>query len=135
MEEAVSGVKGELATKVYGDDLHVLEDEANRVAAVMSHVRGIADLGVLKVTGQPDLDYVVEPSGGRTLADQRGGYSGRYSDRGRRHRSYAGSARRTGLQPHIALSCRNTEIPGKRSTISVYFRLRASGFHWLSSAP
>ena len=59
MEEAVSGVKGELATKVYGDDLHVLEDEANRVAAVMSHVRGIADMGVLNVTGQPDLDYVV----------------------------------------------------------------------------
>ena len=59
MEEAVSGVKGELATKVYGDDLHVLEDEANQVAAVMSHVRGIADMGVLNVTGQPDLDYVV----------------------------------------------------------------------------
>jgi cobalt-zinc-cadmium resistance protein CzcA len=59
MEEAVSGVKGELATKVYGDDLHVLEDEANHVAAVMSHVRGITDMGVLNVTGQPDLDYVV----------------------------------------------------------------------------
>ena len=27
MEEAVSGVKGELATKVYGDDLKVLEDK------------------------------------------------------------------------------------------------------------
>jgi heavy metal efflux system protein len=60
MEEAVSGVKGELATKVYGSDLHVLEDEANNVASVMSHVRGIADLGVLNVTGQPDLDYVVD---------------------------------------------------------------------------
>ena len=59
MEEAVSGVKGELATKVYGDDLHMLEDEANQVASVMSHVRGIADMGVLNVTGQPDLDYVV----------------------------------------------------------------------------
>ncbi len=59
MEEAVSGVKGELATKVYGDDLHVLEDQANQVAAVMSHVRGITDMGVLNVTGQPDLDYVV----------------------------------------------------------------------------
>jgi cobalt-zinc-cadmium resistance protein CzcA len=59
MEEAVSGVKGELATKVYGDDLHVLEDEANHVAAVMSHVGGITDMGVLNVTGQPDLDYVV----------------------------------------------------------------------------
>jgi cobalt-zinc-cadmium resistance protein CzcA len=60
MEEAVSGVKGELATKVYGTDLHVLEDEANKVAAIMSHVRGIKDLGVLNVTGQPDLDYVVD---------------------------------------------------------------------------
>ncbi|MGC1870709.1 MAG: CusA/CzcA family heavy metal efflux RND transporter [Acidobacteriaceae bacterium] len=60
MEEAVSGVKGELATKVYGSDLHVLEDEADKVAAIMSHVRGIKDLGVLNVTGQPDLDYVVD---------------------------------------------------------------------------
>jgi cobalt-zinc-cadmium resistance protein CzcA len=60
MEEAVSGVKGELATKIYGDDLHVLEDQANKVAEVMSHVRGIADLGVLQVTGQPDLDVTVD---------------------------------------------------------------------------
>ena len=60
MEEAVSGVKGELATKVYGSDLHVLEDTANQVAGVMSHVPGIEDLGVLNVTGQPDLDYVVD---------------------------------------------------------------------------
>ena len=30
MEEAVSGVKGELATKVYGDDLHQLEDKGDR---------------------------------------------------------------------------------------------------------
>jgi len=60
MEEAVSGVKGELATKVYGSDLHTLEDIADHVAAVMSGVRGIADLGVLQVTGQPDLDIRVD---------------------------------------------------------------------------
>ena len=60
MEEAVSGVKGELATKVYGSDLHVLEDKANEVAGVMGKVPGIADLGVLNVTGQPDLDYEVD---------------------------------------------------------------------------
>ncbi len=60
MEEAVSGVKGELATKVYGSDLHTLEDLANRVAAVMSGVRGITDLGVLQVTGQPDLNVTVD---------------------------------------------------------------------------
>jgi len=60
MEEAVSGVKGELATKVYGDDLHVLEDKADEVATIMSSVPGIADLGVFRVTGQPDLNFVVD---------------------------------------------------------------------------
>jgi len=60
MEEAVSGVKGELATKVYGSDLHTLEDLAGQIAAVMSKVRGITDLGVLQVTGQPDLDVTVD---------------------------------------------------------------------------
>jgi multidrug efflux pump subunit AcrB len=35
MEEAVSGVKGQLATKVYGDDLHVLEDKAEQIVGVM----------------------------------------------------------------------------------------------------
>ena len=60
MEEAVSGVKGELATKVYGSDLHTLEDLANQVDAVMGRVPGIADLGVFQVTGQPDLDITVD---------------------------------------------------------------------------
>ena len=60
MEEAVSGVKGELATKVYGSDLHTLEDLANQIAGVMSRVPGITDLGVFQVTGQPDLDVTVD---------------------------------------------------------------------------
>ena len=60
MEEAVSGVKGELATKVYGDDLHVLEEKANEIEAVMSRVPGITDIGVFQVTGQPDLDIEVD---------------------------------------------------------------------------
>jgi len=34
MEEAVSGVKGELATKVYGDDLKVLEEKADQIISV-----------------------------------------------------------------------------------------------------
>jgi cobalt-zinc-cadmium resistance protein CzcA len=60
MEEAVSGVKGELATKVYGSDLHTLEDLAGQVDSVMNRVRGIADIGVFQVTGQPDLDVTVD---------------------------------------------------------------------------
>jgi heavy metal efflux system protein len=60
MEEAVSGVKGELATKVYGADLHTLEDLADQIETVMSRVPGITDLGVFQVTGQPDLDVTVD---------------------------------------------------------------------------
>jgi cobalt-zinc-cadmium resistance protein CzcA len=40
MEEAVSGVKGQLATKIYGDDLRTLEDKADEVLKVMRHRSG-----------------------------------------------------------------------------------------------
>jgi cobalt-zinc-cadmium resistance protein CzcA len=60
MEEAVSGVKGELATKIYGSDLHTLEDLAAQIESAMSHVKGITDIGVFQVTGQPDLDVTVD---------------------------------------------------------------------------
>jgi len=59
MEEAVSGVKGELATKVYGDDLPVLEEKANQIANIMHRVDGIEDLGVFHVLGQPNLNVTV----------------------------------------------------------------------------
>ncbi|HTX38769.1 MAG TPA: CusA/CzcA family heavy metal efflux RND transporter [Bryobacteraceae bacterium] len=60
MEEAVSGVKGQLATKIYGDDLRILEDKADQVVNIMRGVRGIKDLGVFRVLGQPNLDVTVD---------------------------------------------------------------------------
>jgi cobalt-zinc-cadmium resistance protein CzcA len=60
VEEAISGVKGQLATKIYGEDLRVLEDKARQIAAVMGTVRGITDLGVFRVTGQPNDNFVVD---------------------------------------------------------------------------
>jgi cobalt-zinc-cadmium resistance protein CzcA len=60
MEEAVSGVKGELATKVYGEDLEVLEAKADEIVKVMSGVKGIVDLGVFRVLGQPNLNVTVD---------------------------------------------------------------------------
>jgi cobalt-zinc-cadmium resistance protein CzcA len=60
MEEAVSGVKGQLATKIYGDDLQTLEDKATEIAEVMRGVKGIEDLGVLRVLGQPNLNVAVD---------------------------------------------------------------------------
>ncbi len=60
MEEAVSGVKGELATKVYGDDLKVLEEKADQIEGILRGVQGIEDLGVLQVLGQPNLNVTVD---------------------------------------------------------------------------
>jgi heavy metal efflux system protein len=60
MEEAVSGVKGQLATKVYGDDLRVLEDKADQIVNVMRKVPGIEDLGVFRVLGQPNDNFAVD---------------------------------------------------------------------------
>ena len=60
MEEAVSGVKGQLATKVFGDDLAVLEEKANQIVNVMRHINGIEDLGVFRALGQPNLNITVD---------------------------------------------------------------------------
>jgi cobalt-zinc-cadmium resistance protein CzcA len=60
MEEAVSGVKGELAVKLYGDNLRTLEHKAEEIQTQMASVRGIADLGIFRIIGQPNLNYVVD---------------------------------------------------------------------------
>jgi cobalt-zinc-cadmium resistance protein CzcA len=60
MEEAVSGVKGQLATKIYGDDLKTLEEKADEILNIMRGVEGIEDLGVLRVLGQPNLNLTVD---------------------------------------------------------------------------
>ncbi len=59
MEEAVSGVKGALATKIYGDDLKVLEAKSDEVAKIMSGIRGVEDLGVFHLLGQPNLNVSI----------------------------------------------------------------------------
>jgi cobalt-zinc-cadmium resistance protein CzcA len=60
MEEAVSGVKGELAIKVYGDDLKTLEQKGEQIVAVMRTVSGVQDLGLFRVLGQPNLNFTVD---------------------------------------------------------------------------
>jgi cobalt-zinc-cadmium resistance protein CzcA len=60
MEEAVSGVKGQLATKIYGDDLELLEDKGAQVVDVMRQIHGIEDLGLFRVRGQPNLNFTVD---------------------------------------------------------------------------
>jgi heavy metal efflux system protein len=60
LEEAVSGVKGALAVKIYGDDLRTLEAKADEIVAVMQNIRGVQDLGVFRVIGQPNLNFTVD---------------------------------------------------------------------------
>ena len=60
MEEAVSGVKGELAVKLYGDNLRTLEHTAELIQAQMGTVQGIEDLGIFRIVGQPNLNFTVD---------------------------------------------------------------------------
>lgn len=55
VQEAVSGVKGEMAIKVFGDDLSVLEDKSEQIMDIMKGVEGVQDLGIFKSIGQPEL--------------------------------------------------------------------------------
>jgi len=59
-QEAVSGVKGELAIKVYGDDLKTLERIGDDVVSTMRRIAGVQDLGLFRVIGQPNLNLVVD---------------------------------------------------------------------------
>ena len=56
VEEAVSGVKGSICVKVYGDSLDYMEEKVNDVYNILKGVKGIADLGVIHNIGQPELD-------------------------------------------------------------------------------
>lgn len=56
IEEAVSGVKGSICVKIYGDSLEYMESTADKVFNVLQQVNGITDLGVIRNIGQPELD-------------------------------------------------------------------------------
>ena len=60
MEEAVSGVKGELAIKIYGTDLKELEGKGEEIVRVMSSIQGVQDLGLFRVIGQPNLNISID---------------------------------------------------------------------------
>ncbi len=59
MEEALSGVKGQSAVKVFGSDLKELEQKSEEILAVMRTVPGVEDLGIFRVLGQPNLNLTV----------------------------------------------------------------------------
>jgi len=60
VEEALSGVKGENSVKIVGPDLQKLEGLAEQVMAEMANVKGVTDLGIFRVLGQPNLNIKID---------------------------------------------------------------------------
>jgi cobalt-zinc-cadmium resistance protein CzcA len=62
VDEALAGVKGELAIKLFGPDLFVLQQKAQEIARVLGTIRGVDDLDYDRLVGQPQLRIVVDRS-------------------------------------------------------------------------
>ena len=60
VDEAMAGVKGELAIKLYGPDVFTLEAKAREIANALRDVRGVVDLDYDHLVGQPQLQIVVD---------------------------------------------------------------------------
>jgi cobalt-zinc-cadmium resistance protein CzcA len=58
--ETVTGTKGQLALKFFGQDLHILDQKGEEIVAAMSHVPGITDLKLFHTLGQPNLNFVID---------------------------------------------------------------------------
>ena len=134
MEEAVSGVKGQLATKIYGDDLGVLEEKADQIVNIMRGVRGIQDLGVFRVLGQPNLNLTVDRR-------QAARYQINVADVQDAIQTAVGGnaltqvlAGRGALRPGDALSAAVPRHERRRSRTFACCRPPANGFRWRSSA-
>ena len=59
VDEAVSGIKSELAVKVFGPDTFELQKLADQIVQVVSQVPGAADVGTEHLTGQPQIQITV----------------------------------------------------------------------------
>ena len=58
--ETMTGTKGSLALKIFGDDLKLLEQKGDEVMAVMSSIAGMHDVKLLRDFGQPNLNLTVD---------------------------------------------------------------------------
>lgn len=62
VEEALSGVKGEIAVKIFGPDLAILEQKATEVVDAMNTVRGATDVAAVRISGNSELDITLNRS-------------------------------------------------------------------------
>jgi len=59
-DELLSGIKAQLAIKIYGEDLDVLKEQADRVSAAIEDVPGLVDLAVEQSFGQPQVQIIAD---------------------------------------------------------------------------
>ena len=60
VDEAETGLKSALAVKVFGTDLHTLEEKGKAIKRVLEHVRGISDITLVQELGQPSLTITID---------------------------------------------------------------------------
>ncbi|MGE0448476.1 MAG: efflux RND transporter permease subunit [Vicinamibacterales bacterium] len=60
VDEMVTGVRADVAVKIFGDDLTVLLEKANDVARVANGIRGTGDIKVDRVSGQHNLNAIID---------------------------------------------------------------------------
>ncbi|HJW55065.1 MAG TPA: CusA/CzcA family heavy metal efflux RND transporter [Burkholderiaceae bacterium] len=60
VEEALSGVKGEIAVKVFGPDLQVLTQKSEQIAAILNGIAGASDVAAIRIGGQSELDVAID---------------------------------------------------------------------------
>ncbi|OQW75267.1 MAG: acriflavin resistance protein [Proteobacteria bacterium ST_bin11] len=51
VEEAISGVKGEIAIKIFGSDLQTLQDRADQITHILAGIQGATDVGAEQQAG------------------------------------------------------------------------------------
>ena len=51
VEEAISGVKGEIAIKIFGDDLKILQEKANQITRILRSTKGATDVAAEQQSG------------------------------------------------------------------------------------
>jgi len=60
VEEALSGVKGEISVKIFGPDLAILEDKADQVVSVLNSIKGATDVAAIRISGNSELDITLD---------------------------------------------------------------------------
>ncbi len=60
VDELISGIRTECAIKLFGDDLDVLHQKAEEIAALMQQIKGVKDIKVEQIAGQPYLTVDID---------------------------------------------------------------------------